>query len=91
MEYGGNAPTLAALRDVGIMPAEGYEGLPQYAYAPEGLGTLGGGERIMVVDRAIRIEDHVWCILEIDRAAGNTAALDVRLVPMVQLRAAARR
>ncbi|MEL7088615.1 MAG: hypothetical protein AAGL98_09290, partial [Planctomycetota bacterium] len=83
-------PTLATLREAGIMPAAGYDGLTDYAYSPNGLGTLAGGERIVVVDRTIRIADHVWCVLEIDRDVAHTAALDVRLVPMTQLRAAAR-
>ncbi|MEM7625074.1 MAG: hypothetical protein AAF333_05545 [Planctomycetota bacterium] len=90
VEYGAYPPTLAALREVDIMPKAGYDGLPEYAYAPTGLGTLGGGERIVVVDKAIRIADHVWCVLEIDGPASHTAALDVRLVPMAQLRVAAR-
>lgn len=91
VEYKTYPPTLAALRDVGIMPAAGYDGLPQYAYAADGLGTLAGGGRIMVVDRAIRIADHVWCVIEIDNSVSHTAALDVRLVPLPQLQAAAKR
>lgn len=91
VDYGVFPPGLAALREAGIMPASGYPGLPQYAYAPDGLGTLPNGETVVAVDRAVRIEDHLWCVLEIDRPTGHTAALDVRLVPWADLQAAAKR
>jgi hypothetical protein len=81
---------LSTLREAGMMPDPGIEAVADYAYHPQGLGTLAGGQRIMVVDRAVRIADHLWCILEIDRPTDVTAALDVRLVPWADLQAAAR-
>ena len=90
VQFGAYPDSLATLQSAGIMPKQGFEGLGAYAYHPQGLGTLANGHKIMVVDRTLRIADHVWCILEIDRPSDVTAALDVRLVPWADLQQAAR-
>jgi hypothetical protein len=83
--------TLGVLRDEGFLPAEGYDGLGSYAYQPDGLGRLSDGRTIFVVDTAIRVEGHAWCILAEPSGNPRTAALMVSLVSMADLQAAARR
>ncbi|MEM9414512.1 MAG: hypothetical protein AAGA29_03420 [Planctomycetota bacterium] len=81
---------LEDLRSEGLMPAEGYPGLGNYAYRATGWGTLADGRTIIVVDTAIRIDGHAWCILAEPSRHPRTATLAVSLVPMADLRAAAR-
>lgn len=83
--------TLTHLRTAEIMPAEGYPGLADYAYQPNGLGVLPDGRAVILVDTEVRVEDHAWCILAEPSGTPRTAALSVTLVPMSQLQAAARR
>jgi len=83
--------SLGELRTAGIMPAEGFDGLDNYAYRPSGLGTLSDGRTIMVVDTAIRVEGHVWCILAAPSRNPRIASMAVSLVSMSELQAAAQR
>lgn len=83
--------TLAVLRAEGFMPDGGYPGLSSYAYQPAGLGRLADGRTIFVVDTAVRVEAHVWCILAEPSGNPRTASLLVALVSMADLQAAARR
>jgi len=83
--------TLGVLREAGIMPAQGFEGLENYAYRPSGLGKLSDGRTIMVVDTAIRVEGHAWCILAAPSHNPRIASMAVSLVSMAELQAAARR
>lgn len=84
-------PALSDLRAQGVMPAEGYPGLGDYAYRATGLGTLADGRRVILVDTAIRVEGHAWCILAEPARNPRTATLAVSLVSMADLQAAARR
>lgn len=91
VEHGRYPDRLEDLRTAGIMPNDGFAQVNQYAYNRNGLGRLDDGSLIMVVDRTIRLADHVWCILQIVEPGQHTAALDVRLVPWPDLQAAAKR
>lgn len=83
--------SLSVLRDEGIVPPDGYDGLNSYAYKSDGLGRLSDGRTIFVVDTAIRVEGHAWCILAEPSGNPRTAALMVSLVSMADLQSAARR
>lgn len=76
-------PTLAAL------PAEAVERLEAYAYHPAGLGMLPGDRRLVLVDSAVRIEDHLWCVVEPAASPGGARELRVMLVPLDVLEAVA--
>lgn len=82
--------TLAQLRAEGYMPAEGYPGLGDYAYNPKGMGTLKSGKMIIAVDTAVRLEGHLWCILQETGLHPRAAALEVVLVSIEDLQQAAR-
>lgn len=83
--------TLEQLRAEGIMPAEGYAHLDEYAYGPDGIGALRDGRVIILVDRSERIESHLWCILREPADGSRTVTLSVSPVPITHLQAAARR
>lgn len=82
--------SLAQLRAEGFMPMDGYPGLSAYAYRDTGMGSLADGQEIVVVDTAVRVDDHLWCILREPNPQPRAAALNVQLVPLEDLRAAAR-
>lgn len=82
-------PSLDALGEEAIMPQAEHAALPDYAYHPGGLGVLPDGRRVLLVDAAIRVPGYVWCIVqqpEDDRAGSR---IEVTLVPIAQLEAAA--
>ncbi|XAM00283.1 hypothetical protein OT109_02620 [Phycisphaeraceae bacterium D3-23] len=80
--------TLAELRTAGIMPADGYPELEDYAYKSDGMGTLRDGRRVIVVDTDDHIAGHLWCILAEPSRNPRAATLAVSLVPVTDLRAA---
>ncbi len=59
-----------------------------FAYRAAGLGRLADGRVILVVDDVVRIENHLWCILEQPTQTRGAAVLDVALVSIKMLRAA---
>ena len=82
--------SLAQLRAEGYMPAEGYPGLPDYAYNKNGMGTLSNGKTVIAVDTAVRLEGHLWCVLQEPNLHPRAAALEVVLVSLEDLQQAAR-
>lgn len=82
--------SLAQLRAEGFMPMDGFPGLSAYAYRDTGMGSLADGQEIVVVDTAVRVDEHLWCILREPNPQPRAAALNVQLVPLDDLRAAAR-
>ncbi len=74
-----------------IMPAERFAELPDYAYHPDGLGTLRDGRVVILVDAEIRIEGHAWCIVREPNDRPRTIQLNVTPIALSELEAAARR
>jgi hypothetical protein len=58
-----------------------------FAYHPAGLGLLGAGWSVFVVDDQLREADAVWCVVR--QARNPLADLRAVKVPLVELRAAA--
>ena len=81
--------TLMALMDEQLISADEYVALPDYAYHPNGLGRLGAGRVVILVDTEVHIEDHVWCIVREPDSQRHTIQFNVMPVSLDELEAAA--
>jgi hypothetical protein len=82
--------SLADLRTAGLIAVDTHPDLDRYAYHRAGLGKLDGGLMILLVDHTVRIDKHLWCILQKRKADRRVAALEVTLVPISALHKASR-
>ena len=90
--HAGRLPaTLHDLIDAGQLEQTDYDALTGCAYSPRGLGVLPDAKLIILVDSAIRVPNRAWCVLGGPPDDDPTEVLELTLVPMGQLQAAAAR
>jgi hypothetical protein len=82
--------TIDVLVDTRIMSMQRFAELPDYAYHPQGLGTLRDGRQVILVDAEVRIEGHAWCIVREPTNQPRTIQLNVTPIALTELEAAAR-
>jgi len=82
--------TLDDLADTGLMSADEVAALPEYGYSAWGMGVLADGSLIVLVDSQIRVPNQAWCIVLKPTKTAEPTVLMTQMVPMSQLRVAAR-
>lgn len=81
--------SLDAMAALGELPADLRPRLETFAYHPGGLGVLTDGRTILFVDAEIVDGDAAWCVLSQPVSGVSSAVIEVGLVPMDRLDAAA--
>jgi len=84
-------PSIAVLVDEDLMSAQRYAELPDYLYSPMDKYKLRDGRTVILVDSAVRVEGHAWCIVREPVAQPRSIQLNVTPIALSQLEAAAQR
>ncbi len=87
--HDGRLPDSLARLDASGLSSGGPYAERAFAYHPDGIGILGDGWRLMLVDDRVRERDHAWCIVRPPVRIGRSPRLRVVLVPLTELRIAA--
>lgn len=90
-QYDGLPASLQLLVTSGVISQSQYNAMPAFLYQRGGLGTLPSGQIVLLVDARIREAGHVWCVVEDPEQGEGTTVVEVKLVPMSELEAIARR